>query len=158
MLSLQNSKEKLFFTKDTHIIHLFLTLTYELTPSLLKTKPFWTLYANIQRCVPGHFILSRKQSYAEKIPQFLYNKWPEYGLLLIINRRLNVLKKLETLQTSCPEMTGQCPRGCSQNAASYELAHWGGGGVGWGLGFCKFQPDPKGGPNSCVQARASRSL
>lgn len=37
MLSLQNSKEKLSFTKDTHIIHLFLTLMYELIPSLLKT-------------------------------------------------------------------------------------------------------------------------
>lgn len=47
MLSLQNSKENLFFIKDTHMIHLFLTLTYELIPSLLKTKPFWTLYANI---------------------------------------------------------------------------------------------------------------
>lgn len=37
MVSLQNSKEKPFFTKDTHIIHLFLTLTYELILSLLKT-------------------------------------------------------------------------------------------------------------------------
>lgn len=59
MVSLQNSKEKPFFTKDTHIIHLFLTLTYELIPSLLKTKPFWTPYLEVCTC-PFNFIQKAK--------------------------------------------------------------------------------------------------
>lgn len=46
MLSLQTAK-KTFLTKDTHMIHLFLTLTYKFIPSLVKPKPFWTLCGKI---------------------------------------------------------------------------------------------------------------
>lgn len=54
MLSLQNSKENLFFTKDTHMIHLFLTLTYELIPtSQIGFKDWLLLYVrNHVPCLP----------------------------------------------------------------------------------------------------------
>lgn len=48
MLSLQNNnKKKTFLPKDTHMIHLLLTLIYEFIPTLVKPKSFWTLCGNI---------------------------------------------------------------------------------------------------------------